>query len=222
MKRIFALVLTSHLIVSQAQARDIDWGELFGQVVGGAAGFVLGREACGHLFSGARDHNRGFAQGICAVGGAVAGAVVLGEIMKSGNEQDMNDYMDCHRGAYEGPIGQPVELRAGGYYGHFTPVRQYRHRQSGQICRVIRYEAYDRNRRPVYRSEIRDRNGRRQTVRYVEKFECRSSQNQWRESRYSRDNYEQFNGNFNGGQQGPPRWDNQPPYQGQGGRPGLR
>ncbi len=219
MKRIFVGTLAALVLTTTTVQAQTDWGQLFGRVVGGAAGFLLGKEACGVLFDGARPENRGFAQGICAVGGAVAGAVILGELTKSGNQEDINDYMDTHRQAYSGPIGEPVELRAGGYRGRFTPMNEYRHRSSGRVCRVIRYEAIDSNRRPVYRSQVRDRNNRVRNVSYVEKFECHMGQNQWAERRFEPNRYDRFDQNdqfqnYPSQGQYPPQGQNQPRYPG--------
>lgn len=194
MKRILILIgLMANLTAQNAQAQNFDFGKWAGRVIGGVGGFVLGKEACGRLFDGARPENRGFAQGLCAVGGAVAGGLILGELLKSGNDEDVNQYMGAHRQAYTGPIGQRVELNAGGYHGGFTPMRQYRHRDSRQICRVIRYEAYDLQGRPVYRSQIRNNQNRLVTVNYVEKFECRLKDNQWAERPFSASVYVLYN-----------------------------
>lgn len=205
MKRILTSFIFAQLVlVPGAQAQNIDWGELFGQIVGGAAGAILGNEACGHLFENARPQNRGFAQGVCAVGGAIVGGKILGDLLSNGNDQDVNDYMDCHRQAYSGPIGVRVDLRAGGYRGGFTPMREYRHRTTGRACRVIRYEAVDRRGRSMYRSEIREgRNSRRmKQVNYIEKFECQVAVDRWEERPYIRDQYHQYNGQSGYGQGG--------------------
>lgn len=209
MKRILtSFIFVQMVAVQGAQAQNIDWGELFGQVVGGAAGAILGHEACGHLFENAHPRNQGFAQGVCTVGGALIGGKILGDLLSNGNEQDVNDYMDCHRQAYSGPIGVRVDLRAGGYQGGFTPMREYRHRSSGRVCRVIRYEAVDRRGRSMYRSEIREgRNSRHmRNVNYVEKFECRIQNDRWEERPFYRDQYDLYDqGPQYPGYQPPPR-----------------